>query len=128
MEPAHYRPLISYYVGMEFAWEGSMASWMERILLTAGYGKGLLILGGLFNVICATLLASAFSYAGVVWAFMLKTVFTAVVLYLRKQFEKRDAVFFYINLGLTRKGMMAAVLAADYLVLAILLTIIMLVR
>ena len=105
-----------------------MASWMERILLTAGYGKGLLILGGLFNVVCATLLASAFSYAGVVWAFMLKTVFTAVVLYLRKQFEKRDAVFFYINLGLTRKGMMTAVLTADYLVLATLLTIIMLVR
>ena len=105
-----------------------MASRIERVLLTAGYGKGLLILGGLFNVVCATLLASAFSYAGVVWAFMLKTVFTAVVLYLRKQFEKRDAVFFYINLGLTRKGMMAVVLAADYLVLAILLTIIMLVR
>ena len=105
-----------------------MASRIERVLLTAGYGKGLLILGGLFNVVCATLLASAFSYAGVVWAFMLKTVFTAVVLYLRKQFEKRDAVFFYINLGLTRKGMMTAVLAADYLVLAILLTIIMLVR
>ena len=58
----------------------------------------------------------------------MKTVFTAVVLYLRKQFEKRDAVFFYINLGLTRRGMMTAVLAADFLALAILLVIVMLVQ
>ena len=74
------------------------------------------------------MLALAFSYAGVLYAFVFKTVFTAVVLYLRKQFEKRDAVFFYINLGLTRKGMETAVLAADYVALAILLAMIMLVR
>ena len=105
-----------------------MASWMEKVLLTAGYGKGSLLLGGLYNVFCAALLALSFSYAGVLYAFVFKTMFTAVVLYLRKQFEKRDAVFFYINLGLTRRGMETAVLAADYLALAILLAIIMLVR
>ena len=105
-----------------------MSSWKERVLLTAGYGKGLLVLGGLFNVMCASLLASAFSYSGVVLSFLLKSIFTAVVLYLWKQFAKRDAVFFYINLGLNRKGMLTAVLVADYLALAILLTIIMLVR
>lgn len=105
-----------------------MASRVEKVLLTAGYGKGLLVLGGLFNVVCVTLLAASFSFAGVVYSFILKTVFTAVVLYLRKQFEKRDAVFFYINLGLTRRGMMTAVLAADFLALAILLVIVMLVQ
>ena len=37
-----------------------------------------------------------------------------------------SSVFFYINLGLTRRGMLTAVLAVDYLALAILLSIIML--
>lgn len=105
-----------------------MNSWMEKVLLTAGYGKGLLAMGGLFNVVCATLLASAFSYAGVVLSFLLKGAFTAVVLYLWMQFQKRDAIFFYINLGLTRRGMLTAVLVADFLMLAVLLTIVMLVR
>ena len=105
-----------------------MSSWMEKVLLTAGYGKWLLVLGGLFNVVCAMLLASAFSFSGIVLSFLLKSMFTAVVLYLWTQFEKRDAVFFYINLGLTRGGMLTAVLAVDYLALAILLAIIMIVR
>ena len=105
-----------------------MRSWMERVLLAAEYGEGQLVLGGLFNVVCASLLATAFSYAGVMYAFLIKGVFTMVVLYLRKLFEKRDAVFFYINLGLTRKGMLTVVLAMDFLALAVLLAVIMLVR
>ena len=48
----------------------------------------------------------------------------AVVLYLMRQFEHRDAVFFYINLGLTRRRMLATVLAADFLVWALMITII----
>lgn len=105
-----------------------MRSWMERVLLAAEYGEGQLVLGGLFNVVCASLLATAFSYAGVMYAFLIKGVFAMVVLYLRKLFEKRDAVFFYINLGLTRKGMLTVVLAMDFLALAVLLAVIMLVR
>ena len=105
-----------------------MRSWMERVLLAEEYGEGQLVLGGLFNVVCASLLATAFSYAGVMYAFLIKGVFAMVVLYLRKLFEKRDAVFFYINLGLTRKGMLTVVLAMDFLALAVLLAVIMLVR
>ena len=105
-----------------------MRSRMEKMLLAAEYGEGLLVLGGLFNVVCASLLATAFSYAGVMYAFLIKGVFTMLVLYLRKQFEKRDAVFFYINLGLTRKGMLRAVLVMDLLALAVLFAVIMVVR
>lgn len=47
-------------------------------------------------------------------AFILKTLFTAVVLYLHRVFEARDAVFFYINLGLSRKRLMAATLSIDF--------------
>ncbi|MBR6883897.1 MAG: hypothetical protein IKN06_13145, partial [Bacteroidales bacterium] len=59
-------------------------------------------------------------------AFILKTLFTAVVLYLHRQFEDRDAVFFYINLGLSRKRLMAATLSIDFeflLLLEILITL-----
>lgn len=105
-----------------------MISWKERVLVTAEYGLGLLVLGGLFNVVYVTTLASFFSYAGVVLAFLLKGVFTGILLYLRRQFENRDAVFFYINLGLTRRGMMRAVLVTDFLALALMLTVVMLVQ
>ena len=49
-------------------------------------------------------------------AMVLKGGGTAVSLYLTRQFENRDAVFFYINLGLSRRRMLATVLAVDYLV------------
>ena len=55
---------------------------------------------------------------------MLKLLCTGVLLYLQRQFEHRDAVYFYINLGLTRRRMLAAVLAIDYLVWALMITII----
>ena len=88
------------------------------------YGKVLLICGTLFNVVCAYFLATFFVFAGVFDSLVLKTLYTSVVLYLMRQFEHRDAVFFYINLGLTRRGMLATVLALDFLVWALLMTII----
>ena len=105
-----------------------MISWKERVLVTAEYGMGLLVLGGLFNVVYVTTLAIAFSYAGVVFGFLLKGAFTGVVLYLRRQFENRDAVFFYINLGLTRRRMMTAVLVTDFVALTLMLAIVILLK
>ena len=114
--------------GMVFAEGAGMISWKERVLVTAEYGLGLLVLGGLFNVVYVTSLADAFSYEGVVLAFVLKGVFTGVVLYLRRQFENRDAVFFYINLGLTRRRMMTAVLVTDFVALTLMLAIVILLK
>ena len=101
-----------------------MISIWDKARLTLSYGKVLLVCGTLFNVVCAYFLASFFFYAGVLESLILKVLFTAVVLYLMRQFEHRDGVFFYINLGLTRRGMLTAVLALDFLVWALLMTII----
>lgn len=90
------------------------------------YGKWIILVGGLYNLACTSFLAWAFSYAGLVVAFILKMLFTAVVLYLHRVFEARDAVFFYINLGLSRKRLMAATLSIDFgflLLLEILITL-----
>ena len=78
------------------------------------YGKWIILAGGLYNLVCAAFLAGAFSYVALVDAFILKMLFTAVVLYLYRRFEDRDAVFFYINLGLSRKRLMAATLSIDF--------------
>lgn len=91
-----------------------MAKIGRNIVLVWMYGKWIILAGGLFNLACTAFLAWAFSYAGLVVAFILKMLFTAVVLYLHHQFEDRDAVFFYINLGLSRKRLMAAVLSIDF--------------
>jgi hypothetical protein len=45
---------------------------------------------------------------------------------LTRQFQNRDAIFFYINLGLSRRKLQLSVLVIDYLVLAILLTSVLL--
>jgi drug/metabolite transporter (DMT)-like permease len=91
-----------------------MAKIGRNIGLVWMYGKWIILAGGLYNLACAALLAGAFSYMGLVMAFILKTLFTAVVLYLHRQFEDRDAIFFYINLGLSRKRLMAATLSIDF--------------
>ena len=91
-----------------------MAKIGRNIGLVWMYGKWIILIGGLYNLACTSFLAWAFSYAGLVVAFILKTLFTAVVLYLHRVFEARDAVFFYINLGLSRKRLMAATLAIDF--------------
>ena len=94
----------------------------DRIFLTWQYGKGQLLLGGVYNVVCTSLMAQDVSYAFFVDAFILKTVFTAITLYLIKQFRDRDAIFFYINLGLSRRKLLVSTVLADFLALAILLT------
>ena len=84
----------------------------------------LLICGALFNVVSGILLATSFIYSGIVLSLILKVLGTGVLLYLQRQFEHRDAVFFYINLGLTRRRMLAEALVFDYLVWALMVTII----
>lgn len=91
-----------------------MAKIGRNIGLVWMYGKWIILAGGLFNLACTAFLAGACSYTGLVAAFILKMLFTAVVLYLHRQFEDRDAVFFYINLGLSRKRLMAATLSIDF--------------
>ena len=103
-----------------------MVSWMERFRLTLGYGAGLLVLGGLFNAVCAVLLSAGFFYGAIFITLFLKAGVTAVSLYLKRQFENRDSVFFYINLGLSRRRMLTTVLAVDYLVWAALMAVILL--
>ena len=103
-----------------------MANFGRNIVLVWMYGKWIILVGGLYNLACTSFLAWAFSYAGLVVAFILKMLFTAVVLYLHRVFEARDAVFFYINLGLSRKRLMAVTLSIDFgflLLLEILITL-----
>ena len=91
-----------------------MATLGRNLGLVWTYGKWIILAGGLYNLVCTVSLASAFSYMGEVDAFILKMLFTAIVLYLHRRFEDRDAVFFYINLGLSRKRLMAATLSIDF--------------
>lgn len=105
-----------------------MVYWVERIRLSMEYGAGLLIWGGLFNAACVFYLSTAFFYSAIVLSLMLKVGISAVSLYLNRQFENRDAVFFYINLGLSRRRMLATVLSVDYLVWTLLMVIILLTR
>ena len=94
----------------------------DRISLTLRYGKGLFLLGGVYNLVCAGFQSGGFSYAFMVDSFIIKAVLTAITLYLMKQFRDRDAIFFYINLGLSRRKLEISVILADFLALAILLT------
>ena len=98
----------------------------DQISITWNYGKGLFLIGGVYNVMCTMLLARSFSYTGFVDAFILKVLVTAVSLFLIKQFKARDVIFFYINLGLSKRKLLIRVLATDFIVLAILLTIVLL--
>ena len=91
-----------------------MATLGRNLGLVWTYGKWIILAGGLYNLVCTVSLTSAFSYVGLVDAFILKMLFTAIVLYLHRRFEDRDAVFFYINLGLSRKRLMAATLSIDF--------------
>ena len=105
-----------------------MANVGRNIGLVLMYGKWIILAGGLFNLVCATFLAGTFSYVGLVDAFILKMLFTAVVLYLHRRFEDRDAVFFYVNLGLSRKRLMAVTLSIDFGILLLLEILIVLCR
>lgn len=72
---------------------------------------------------CAKLQADGFSYAFMVDSFIIKAVLTAITVYLMEQFRGRDAIFFYINLGLSHRKLLTSVILIDFLVLAILMTI-----
>ena len=98
----------------------------EWTYLTWTYGKAQFLVGAAYNVFCTTLLAKGFSYSFFVDAFILKAVVYAVTFFLVKQFRDRDAIFFYINLGLSRRKLQLSVLAIDYLVLALLFTTVLL--
>ena len=95
----------------------------DRISLTWRYGKVIFLLGGLYNLVCAGFQSGGFSYAFMVDSFIIKAVLTAITLYLMKQFRDRDAIFFYINLGLTRRKLLSSAILIDFLALAILMTI-----
>ncbi len=95
----------------------------NRISLTWRFGKGLFLIGAVYNVVCAGFQAGGFSYSFMVDSFIIKAVITAIVLFLMKQFSDRDAVFFYINLGLSRRKLLVSVILADYLALAILMAL-----
>ncbi len=56
-------------------------------------------------------------------SFILKGVLLPITLYLVKQFRDRDAIFFYINLGLSRRKLLISVILIDFLSLAVLMAI-----
>lgn len=51
----------------------------------------------------------------------------AITLYLVKQFRDRDTIFFYINLGLSRRKLLISVILIDFLSLAVLMAIVYLI-
>ena len=97
---------------------------LDRISLIWRYGKGIFIIGAVYNLVCAGFQTLGFSYTFMVDSFILKGVLLAITLYLVKQFRDRDAIFFYINLGLSRRKLLISVVLIDFLSLAVLMAII----
>ena len=95
----------------------------DQISLTWRYGKGIFLVGAVYNLVCAGFQTGRFSYSFLVDSFIIKAVITALTLFLIKQFRDRDAVFFYINLGLSRLKLLTSVILADYLAFAFLMAI-----
>ena len=94
----------------------------DRISLIWQYGKGVFLIGAVYNLVCAGFQSGGFSYAFMMDSFILKAVVTAIALFLVEQFRDRDAIFFYINLNLSRRDLIVSVILIDYLALAILMT------
>ena len=94
----------------------------DRISLTWRYGKAQLLIGAVFNLVCMNFLLSGISYTFFVDCFIMKVPLTAIILYLDSKFRDRDTIFFYINLGLSRRKLQISVILADFLALAIMLT------
>ena len=94
----------------------------DRISLTWRFGKAQLLIGAAYNLVCMNYLMSGISYSFFVDCFIVKVPVTAITLYLVRKFRDRDAIFFYINLGLSRRKLQISVILADFLALAILLT------
>ena len=95
----------------------------DRISLIWQYGKGVFLIGAVYNLVCAGFQSGGFSYAFMMDSFILKAVVTAITLFLVEQFRDRDAIFFYINLNLSRRDLIVSVILVDYLALAILMTV-----
>jgi hypothetical protein len=68
-------------------------------------------------------LLSGISYTFFVDSFIVKVPLTAIILYLNRKFRDRDAIFFYINLGLSRRKLLISVILIDFLSLAVLMAI-----
>ena len=94
----------------------------DRISLIWQYGKGVFLIGAVYNLVCAGFQSGGFSYAFMMDSFILKAVITAIALFLVEQFRDRDAIFFYINLNLSRRDLIVSVILVDYLALAMLMT------
>ncbi len=95
----------------------------DRISLTWRYGKVIFLIGAVYNLVCARIQAGGFSYTFLVDSFIIKAVVTAITVYLVKQFRDRDAIFFYINLGHSRRKLLTSVILIDFLALAVLMAI-----
>ena len=95
----------------------------DRISLTWRYGKGIFLIGAVYNLVCAGSQTLGFSYTFMVDSFILKVALLAITMYLVKQFRDRDAIFFYSNLGLSRRKLLISVILIDFLSLAILMAI-----
>lgn len=99
----------------------------DRISLTWRYGKGIFLIGAVYNLVCAGLQTLGFSYTFMVDSFIMKVALLAITLYLVKQLRDRDAIFFYINLGLSRRKLLISVILIDFLSLAVLMAIVYLI-
>ena len=99
-----------------------MITLRDRISLIWRYGKAQLLIGAVYNLVCMNFLLSGISYTFFVDCFIVKVLVTAIIIGLVRKFRDRDAVFFYINLGLSRGKLQISVILADFLMLAILLT------
>ena len=95
----------------------------NRISLTWRFGKVMFMVGAVYNLVCALLQTGGISYSFLVDAFIIKVPLTALVVYMVKQFRDRDADFFYINLGLSRRKLLISVILTDFMAFAILMTI-----
>ena len=95
----------------------------DRISLTWRYGKGIFLIGAVYNLVCAGFQTLGFSYTFMVDSFILKMALLAITMYLVKQFRDRDAIFFYINLGLSRRKLLISVILIDFLSLVVLMAI-----
>ena len=96
----------------------------DRISLTLRYGRAQLLIGAVYNLVCMNYLLSEISYTFFVDCFIIKVVVTSITLYLVSRFRDRDAIFFYINLGLSRRKLLISVILIDFLSLAVLMAII----
>ena len=94
----------------------------DRISLTWRYGKVQFLVGAVYNLACMSLLLGRVSYTFLADCFIVKVLLTAITLYLAKQSSDRDSIFFYINLGLSRRKLLVSVVLTDFLMLTVLLT------